>query len=78
MVKMLYSSLSKKFMIEYDEAGSIGKRYRRQDAIGTPMCITVDFDTKEDNTVTIRDRDTEEQERVKIEDLTEVIGAKLQ
>ncbi|NFI85603.1 glycine--tRNA ligase, partial [Clostridium botulinum] len=54
----VYSMLSKKFNIDYDEAGSIGKRYRREDEIGTPYCITVDFDTLEDNTVTIRDRDT--------------------
>lgn len=54
---------------EYDETGSIGKRYRRQDEIGTPKCVTIDFDTLEDNTVTIRDRDTLEQERVKISDL---------
>ena len=59
----LYTKLSKKFMCDYDEAGSIGKRYRRQDEIGTPYCITVDFDTLEDNTVTIRDRDTMEQIR---------------
>ena len=54
----VYAKLSKKFMCEYDEAGSIGKRYRRQDEIGTPFCVTIDFDTLEDDTVTIRDRDT--------------------
>jgi len=73
----IYSSLSKKFMIEYDEAGSIGKRYRRQDAIGTPMCITVDFDTESDDSVTIRDRDTMEQVRVKISDLEKYIEEKI-
>ena len=73
----IYSSLSKKFMIEYDEAGSIGKRYRRQDAIGTPMCITVDFDTENDDSVTIRDRDTMEQVRVKICDLEKYIEEKI-
>ena len=52
----VYSDLSKKFNIEYDEAGSIGKRYRRQDEIGTPFCITIDFDTLEDEAVTIRIR----------------------
>ena len=62
----LYTKLSKKFMCDYDEAGSIGKRYRRQDEVGTPYCITVDFDTLEDNTVTIRDRDTMEQIRINI------------
>ena len=73
----VYSNLSKKFMIEYDEAGSIGKRYRRQDAIGTPMCITVDFDTENDDSVTIRDRDTMEQIRVKISDLEKYIEEKV-
>ncbi|HID91597.1 TPA: glycine--tRNA ligase, partial [Candidatus Peregrinibacteria bacterium] len=58
---------------EYDEGGQIGKRYRRQDEIGTPVCITVDYDTKEDNTVTVRDRDTMKQERVKITDLKEFL-----
>ena len=56
-------------MCEYDEAGSIGKRYRRQDEIGTPVCITFDFDSLEDNSVTIRDRDTMEQQRIKIDEL---------
>lgn len=65
----LYTNLSKKFMCDYDEAGSIGKRYRRQDEIGTPYCITVDFDTLEDNTVTIRDRDTMEQIRININEI---------
>ena len=63
----LYDTLRMKFNCEYDEAGSIGKRYRRQDEIGTPYCITVDFDTLEDNAVTIRDRDTMEQVRVEID-----------
>ena len=61
--------LSKDFMCDYDEAGSIGKRYRREDEIGTPYCVTVDFDTLEDGKVTVRDRDTMEQERVAIVDL---------
>ena len=73
----IYSNLSKKFMLEYDEAGSIGKRYRRQDAIGTPMCITIDFDTANDDSVTIRDRDTMEQVRVKISDLEKYIEEKV-
>ena len=73
----VYTNLSKKFMIEYDEAGSIGKRYRRQDAIGTPMCITIDFDTANDDSVTIRDRDTMEQVRVKIADLEKYIEEKV-
>ena len=65
----IYQKLSKKFMCEYDESGSIGKRYRRQDEIGTPLCITVDFDTETDNSVTIRDRDTMEQIRLPIDEL---------
>ena len=74
----VYANLSKKFMCEYDEAGSIGKRYRRQDEIGTPYCVTIDFDTLEDNTVTIRDRDTMEQVRVKIDELEKWIEEKIE
>ncbi|EJO5347454.1 glycine--tRNA ligase [Clostridium botulinum] len=73
----VYSMLSEKFNIDYDEAGSIGKRYRREDEIGTPYCITVDFDTLEDNTVTIRDRDTMDQIRVNINELEKFIDDKL-
>eukprot|EP00825_Cyclidium_porcatum_P009557 TRINITY_DN14890_c0_g1_i1.p1 TRINITY_DN14890_c0_g1~~TRINITY_DN14890_c0_g1_i1.p1 ORF type:complete len:251 (-),score=4.03 TRINITY_DN14890_c0_g1_i1:2-754(-) len=62
----LHAELSKYFMIDYDLPGSIGKRYRRQDEIGTPFCITVDFDTETDKSVTIRDRDTMEQIRIPI------------
>lgn len=65
----IYNKLSKKFMVDYDETGSIGKRYRRQDEIGTPFCITIDFDTLEDNTVTIRDRDSMEQIRLPIDEI---------
>ncbi len=65
----LYRKLCKKFPCTYDEAGSIGKRYRRQDEIGTPFCITVDFDTLNDNTVTIRDRDSMEQIRLPIDEI---------
>ncbi len=65
----VYGELCKKYNCEYDDAGSIGKRYRRQDEIGTPVCITVDFDTLEDGAVTVRDRDTMEQKRIKIEEL---------
>ena len=70
----IYSDLSKHFMVTYDEAGSIGKRYRRQDEIGTPMCVTIDFDTLDDDTVTIRDRDTMEQIRIKTSDLVDYIS----
>ena len=65
----IYANLSKKYMCEYDEAGSIGKRYRREDEIGTPYCVTIDFDTLEDNCVTIRDRDTMEQIRININEI---------
>ncbi len=74
----IYSDLSKHFMVTYDEAGSIGKRYRRQDEIGTPMCVTVDFDTLDDDTVTIRDRDTMEQIRIKTSDLVDYISKKIE
>lgn len=76
--KELYAKLSKKFMLDYDETGTIGKRYRRQDEIGTPFCITYDFDTKEkDNCVTVRDRDTMEQVRVSIDKLEEYLEEKM-
>ena len=65
----VYAQLAKDFMVDFDEAGSIGKRYRRQDEIGTPLCITFDFDSVEDHCVTVRDRDTMEQERIPIADL---------
>ena len=73
----IYSDLIKKFPVDYDESGSIGKRYRRQDEIGTPYCITVDFDTLEDNAVTIRDRDTMEQVRIPIAELENYIAEKI-
>ena len=73
----VYSKLAKSFMCDYDEAGSIGKRYRREDEIGTPYCVTVDFDTLEDESVTIRDRDTMEQVRVKIDELEAWISEKI-
>jgi len=74
----IYRKLSKKFMIDYDESGSIGKRYRRQDEIGTPFCITVDFDTLEDNTVTVRDRDSMEQVRIPVDQLEKYIEEKIE
>ncbi|MBU5449355.1 glycine--tRNA ligase [Acetivibrio sp. MSJd-27] len=73
----VYEKLSKDFMCEFDEAGSIGKRYRRQDEIGTPWCITFDFDSLTDGCVTVRDRDTMEQARIKIEELKDYIAEKL-
>ena len=79
----LQAELSKEFMVDYDDAGSIGKRYRRQDEIGTPYCITVDFDTvgdgekEADHAVTIRDRDTMDQVRVPISGLKAWLEEKL-
>ncbi len=75
--KEVLSQINKYFSITYDETGSIGKRYRRQDAIGTPYCITVDFDTKEDKCVTVRDRDSMEQIRIPIVELKKYLEEKL-
>ncbi len=72
----IYSGLAKHFMVDYDDAGSIGKRYRREDEIGTPYCITVDFQTMEDNTVTVRDRDTMEQIRLSVDELVGFLDEK--
>ena len=74
----IYEKLSKKFMCDYDETGSIGKRYRREDEIGTPYCVTIDFDTLEDGCVTVRDRDTMEQVRIKIEEVRKYIEEKIE
>lgn len=73
----IYEELSKDFMVDYDESGSIGKRYRRQDEIGTPVCITYDFDSQSDGCVTVRDRDTMQQERISINMLKDYIQNKL-
>ena len=73
----VYEMLSKHFMVEFDDAGSIGKRYRRQDEIGTPFCLTYDFDSVEDNCVTVRDRDSMEQVRLPIDKLVDYIEEKL-
>ncbi len=78
VAKPLYEELSKQFVCEYDETQSIGKRYRRQDEIGTPYCVTVDFDSLEDKAVTVRDRDTMEQERIKISELAEYLEKNLE
>ncbi len=74
----IYDTLAKHFPVDFDDAGSIGKRYRREDEIGTPFCITYDFDSEADGCVTVRDRDTMEQERIKIEDLVAYIEAKME
>jgi glycyl-tRNA synthetase len=71
------NSLKFDFNCIYEEKDAIGKRYRRQDAIGTPFCLTIDHQTLEDNTVTIRHRDTMEQQRIEIKDLGEIIGNKV-
>ena len=73
----VYNMLVEKFACDYDTSGQIGKRYRRQDANGTPFCVTVDYDTMNDGCVTVRDRDTMAQERVKIEDLVSYINNRL-
>ncbi len=73
----IYATLSKKFMVDFDETGSIGKRYRREDEIGTPLCITYDFDSENDGCVTVRDRDTMQQVRIPITDLEKYIEEKI-
>ena len=74
----IFADLSKKFNVDFDEAGSIGKRYRRQDEIGTPYCITYDFDSVEDGCVTVRDRDTMEQVRIPVTELKAYIEKALE
>ena len=73
----VYDMLSKHFMTDFDDTGSIGKRYRREDEIGTPFCITFDFDSRDDRCVTVRDRDTMEQERVAIDELVDYLAKKI-
>ena len=74
----IFKKLQKRFSVEYDETGSIGKRYRRQDEIGTPFCITIDHDTLNDNTVTIRDRDTMAQIRLHADSLCDYLEEKIE
>ena len=74
----VYAQLRKNFNTQYDDAQSIGRRYRRQDEIGTPYCVTIDFDTLDDHQVTIRDRDTMSQSRIPIDHLVEVLRDKLE
>ena len=73
----IFDQLKRSFNVQYDDTGSIGKLYRRQDAIGTPFCVTVDFDTLEDQTVTLRDRDSLQQVRVPIDQLENIIREKV-
>jgi glycyl-tRNA synthetase len=75
--RALRDRLAKRWSVQYDDAGSVGRRYRRQDEIGTPYCITVDFETDADQKVTVRDRDTMAQERIAIDDLEKYLAAKL-
>ncbi|MFZ8915726.1 MAG: glycine--tRNA ligase [Ilumatobacteraceae bacterium] len=77
LAREVFSSLSDRYMVDYDDTQSIGRRYRRQDEIGTPFCVTVDFDSLDDGAVTIRDRDTTEQERVAIGDLEQHLRSRL-
>ena len=74
----LYAQLSKYYYCDFDDRGTIGKRYRREDEIGTPFCITYDFDSEEDGCVTVRDRDTMQQERIKIDELEEYFRHKFE
>ena len=73
----IMDSLKYDYMCQYEEKDSIGRRYRRQDAIGTPYCITVDHQTLDDNTVTIRERDTMQQDRIPIDNIKDIISEKL-
>ena len=73
----IYRKLSKAFMVTYDESGSIGKRYRREDALGTPFCITIDDETINNGTVTIRDRDTMKQDTIKVEEIEKYIEERI-
>ncbi|MBQ3047956.1 MAG: glycine--tRNA ligase, partial [Clostridia bacterium] len=75
--EQVFALLQKEFNCDFDDSGSIGKRYRRHDEIGTPFCVTIDFDTLEDNCVTIRDRDTMQQQRIKIEEIKDYVLNKL-
>ena len=73
----VHYELAKHFMVDYDESGSIGKRYRREDEIGTPFCITYDFESEEDGCVTVRDRDSMEQVRMPISEVRAYIESKI-
>ena len=77
LAKQILATLSDRYMCDYDETQAIGKRYRRQDEIGTPLCVTVDFDSLEDGAVTVRDRDTTEQVRVPIVEIHTVLRDRL-
>ena len=78
IAKDIYHEVKKTFTAEFDDAGNIGKMYRRQDEIGTPYCVTIDYQTKEDKTITVRNRDTMAQERIKVDSLNSYLEEKLQ
>jgi len=78
LAKQVYADLRQQWMVQYDDAQSIGRRYRRQDEIGTPFCVTIDFQSLEDKQVTIRERDTLNQIRVPIAELKKTLQAKLE
>ena len=73
----IYDRLKLQFLCQYDEKDAIGRRYRRQDAIGTPYCVTIDFETLENDTVTIRERDSMQQERVHISEVARIVGERV-
>ena len=77
LAKEIAASLRKYWNIDYDDAGAVGRRYRRQDEIGTPLCVTVDFDSLEDHAVTVRDRDTMTQERISTDNLLAYLRERL-
>jgi glycyl-tRNA synthetase len=77
LAKEVHAQLAQHWMVDYDETQSIGRRYRRQDEVGTPLCVTVDFDSLEDNAVTIRERDTAAQVRVPIAGVVDAVRDKL-
>jgi glycyl-tRNA synthetase len=77
LARDIYSRLRPRFMTQFDDAQSIGRRYRRQDEIGTPLCVTIDFESLEDNAVTIRERDSMQQTRVRVEELIATLEEKL-
>jgi len=77
LAKKVHAMLADRYMVDYDETQAIGRRYRRQDEVGTPYCVTVDFDSLEDDSVTIRERDTTEQVRVPIASLVQELSGRL-
>ena len=77
LAREIAAELRKYWNVEFDDAGAVGRRYRRQDEIGTPFCITVDFDSLEDKAVTIRDRDTMEQIRIPVAEVKDYLAGKL-